>query len=325
MDDIQFNEKTHEYLRNNKQYTSVTTLLKKYNLSADYTGIPKQVLEEAAKKGKFVHKAFEDYIKLGINNDPSLLDPFIAYVNNRKIDLSRALSEEIVYEDTYEIAGTIDFQYQDNGISVIADFKSTSQIHWESVTWQISIYNFIKSKGDIYEYYTKEHKVFWIYNGKFSVRDLPLIDYEEIKKLLTANLLNQPYTYKPDYSKILSDSEETIYTQICKEINEYKTLIEDLERKREPMNNKIKDSMIQGRIHEMTLKDIVIKLSERKGARTLDRTKVEDYMKQHGEDINNYVKVGKDSVNLIVNVKDQRKYTTTIAEDIANLKKDEGV
>ena len=319
---IEFNEKTHEYTRNGKKYTSVTTLLKKYNLSADYTGIPKQVLEEAARKGKYVHKAFEDYIKMGINNDPSLLDPFIAYINNRGIDLTYAKSEEMVYEDTYEIAGTIDFQYEDNGISVIADFKNTSQIHWDSVTWQISIYNFIKSQGDIYSYYFKEQKVFWIYNGKFTVRDLPLIEFEEVKKLLTANLLGQPYTYNPDYSKILSNSEETIYTEITKEINEYKTLIADLERKREPMDNKIKESMVTAKIHEMTLQDIIVKLSERKGAKTLDATKVKEYLKQQGENIDNFMKVGKDSVNLIVKVKDTSPtYTTTISEDIANLNK----
>ena len=40
---ISFDPVTHTYTRNNVQYTSVTTLLKNYGLSADYTGIPQDV------------------------------------------------------------------------------------------------------------------------------------------------------------------------------------------------------------------------------------------------------------------------------------------
>lgn len=321
--EIDFVEDSHEYVRNGKKYTSVTNLLKKFGLAADYTKIPQNILNDAAARGKAIHKTLEDYIKKGVNNDPTLLAPFIAYCTNRNIDLSKALSEEVVYNDTYEIAGTIDFQYEDNGIYVIADFKTTSQIHWNSVTWQISIYNYMKSGGDIFKYYYKEHKVFWLCQGKFSVRDLPLIEFDEVEKLLAANLTGISYTYNPDYSAILSNSEETVYTEITKEINEYKNIIADLETKRKGLDKKIQDNMINNKIHQMTLKELTITLSERKGATTLDRKKVEKYLTDHGEQVSDFTKQGAGSVSLNVKLnptKPNNNYTT-IAEDLDAINK----
>ena len=53
---INFDETTHTYSRNGNIYTSVTTLLANYKLSANYNNIPKDVLNKAAQRGKEVHK-----------------------------------------------------------------------------------------------------------------------------------------------------------------------------------------------------------------------------------------------------------------------------
>ena len=105
-------------------------------------------------------------------------------MTNRNINLLLAKSEEVIYDDNYLIAGTVDWQYIDGDEDVIADFKTTSSIHWDSVSWQLSIYNYIKCKGDVLQYYLKKLKVVHMYNGKFSVREVPPIEYDEIVNLI---------------------------------------------------------------------------------------------------------------------------------------------
>ena len=230
---IHFDEATHTYTRNNQQYISVTTLLKNYNLSADYSNIPPDVLKKAAIRGKATHKELEDFIKLGIPGKSLDFENFNKYITARGIDLTKALSEEAIYNDDFLLAGTVDFQYRDGDQDVIADFKTTSSIHWESVSWQLSIYNYIKCSGDILMYYMKQLKVFHMYNGKLTVRDVPIIDYDAVVGLLTANLTNAPYTYTPDLSKVVSDSECVVLSTLLDIIQVQKPpfiLLENVDR-----------------------------------------------------------------------------------------------
>lgn len=289
---INFDEATHTYTRNGNQYTSVTTLLNKYGLSPSYANIPQHVLQQAAARGSNTHKVLENYIKQGLvdPNDNDLAN-FIKYVTARNINVATSISEEIVYDDTYLIAGTIDWQYIDLDEEVIADFKTTSQIHWESVTWQLSIYNFIKCKGNIIQYYIKKLKVIHISNGKLTVRELPTIDYDEVVKLLTANLAGAPYTYQPDLSNIMSNSESIMLKTIIDDIEQCETLLNDLKKKKEEMSKKITERMILHNQHECSINNIRIKYSDPTTRKTLDLEKVKQVCATLGIDINSLYKI----------------------------------
>lgn len=289
---INFDEQTHTYTRNNVPYTSVTTVLKNYGLSANYTNIPKDILDAAAQRGHVTHKALENYIKHGTMdpNDINLCN-FEKYIIARNIDLTIAKSEEIVFNDTYRIAGTIDFQYQDNGSDVIADFKTTSQIHWESVAWQLSIYAFIKCKGDIIQYYIYRLKVIHIHNGKLSVKEVPTIEYDEVVKLLNANLTGAPYTYAPDLTKIVSSSEAVMLKAILDDIDQCETLLKDLNKKKEEYSNRISERMQTNNLHQCNIDNISITYTDTTTRKTLDTQKVKELCNIHGVDISNLYKI----------------------------------
>lgn len=288
---IQFDEQTHTYTRNGNQYTSVTTLLKNYGLSPSYAGISQDVLAKAAARGNATHKALENYIKLGIMdlNNVDLCN-FEKYVIARSIDLVTAKSEEIIYDDTYLIAGTVDFQYIDNGDEVVADFKTTSQIHWESVAWQLSIYNFIKCKGDIIQYYIKKLKVFHIYNGKLSVKELPTIEYDEVVKLLNANLNGMPYTYTPDLTNIMSNSESIMLKTILDDIDQCETLLQDLNKKKEELTKKLSERMQLNGKRNVTINNIEIRYTDPSTRKTLDTQKVKDLCNIYGVNVDTLYK-----------------------------------
>lgn len=268
---IKFDEATHTYTRNNEQYTSVTTLLKQYNISADYNNIPADVLKKAAQRGNETHKAIEDYIKTG-NVTPNNvdLDNFIKYTTARGIDRSTAIAEEVVYDDTYKIAGTIDIQYTDGDEEIIADHKTTSQIHYESVAWQLSIYNYIKCKGDVIQYYIKKLKVLHYYQGKLTVKEIPPIDYDEVLKLLIAHLTNSSYSYVPDVSKIISNSESIMLKTILDDIDQCQTLLNDLNKKKEEMQEKIMERMASNGRYEVEAEGFRILYSSGNARKSID-------------------------------------------------------
>lgn len=288
---INFDEATHTYTRNNEQYTSVTTLLKQYNISADYTNIPTNVLQKAAQRGKETHKAIEDYINTGVITPNNVdLDNFIKYTIARGIDRSLAIAEEVVYDDTYKIAGTIDIQYIDNDEDIIADHKTTSQIHYESVAWQLSIYNYIKCKGDVIQYYIKKLKVLHYYQGKLVVKEIPPIDYDEVIKLLTAHLTNSSYSYTPDISKIISNSESIMLKTILDDIEQCQTLLNDLNKKKEEMQEKIMERMATNGQHEVEAEGFRILYSSGNARKSIDLTQLKIFCELNNIDIDSLYK-----------------------------------
>ena len=292
--DILFEEDTHTYTRNGANYISVTTLLKNYGLSAHYSAqIPDAVMKHAATRGKNVHKALENFIKQGIvDTTINEVVTFEKYITNQNIDLQLAISEEVVYNDKYLIAGTIDFQYFDStNTYVIADFKTTSSIHWESVAWQLSIYNYMKCNGDLLEYYTNKLMVYHMRDTKLSVREVPLIDFSEVEKLLQANLMNAPYTYHPDLSKIISNSEGVVLQQLCEEIKQYTTILKELQAKKEKLTQKIMHNMVATSTPAFITNGLKITYSPVVPVEKLDSKKVKQFCEQNNIDYSQFISI----------------------------------
>ena len=140
--EMQFNADTHEYELNGEKYISVTQLLKKHGLSPDYSKIPTETLNAAAEKGKVIHNEIDRYIKSGEVGFTPELGYFIDLCDDYK--LTPTSSEVIVYNTEYKVAGTIDlWGFCENNAIFIADHKTTSTLHTESLSWQLSLYRFL--------------------------------------------------------------------------------------------------------------------------------------------------------------------------------------
>jgi len=287
---MHFDEATHTYTRNNQVYISVTTLLKKYGLSADYSGIPPHILAQAAAAGNAVHKSLENYI-LGTNDGSDAVKLLDQYVVNRGIDLKKAKSEELVYDDLYKVAGTVDFQYEDGGENIIAEFKTTSKIHYDAVTWQLSIYNYLINKGDVLAYYFKKLKVFhFTKTNKLTVKDLPLIDFDTVKALLDTHAQGKDqFVYTPVHS-IISDTEERILADLITERDKYKEVIQQLETKIDDIVNVVKDKMIKQDIHQHLTDNLIYTYIGPTTRTALDQTKVKEYITAKGDKVEDFMK-----------------------------------
>lgn len=301
---MNFDEQKHEYTHNNTKYTSVTELIRKYGLSANYDGVPPDVLAKAAARGKATHKSLEEYVKgnhaeLNITSEVDLLHN---YVQTRGIDMSTAKAEEIVYDDTYHIAGTVDFQYVDGPDRVVADFKTTSQLHVDAVAWQLSIYNFILAKGDIMTYYFNKLKVFHYTTSKLYVRDVYLVDYDAVKQLLEANQRGDAtFNYvKPNV--VIAPSDEQLIGQILTELMTHKEVVDKLESELNTLLDKVKTNMVNSNDYTFNNDTMMINYVHPQQRKSLDTNKVKQYLSNQGENLDDYMKetTTKDGVKAVL-------------------------
>jgi len=284
-----FDEQEHKYTHNGDEYTSVTQLIKKFGLSANYASIPADVLAKAASKGKAIHKGLELYVKgdksmIGLVSEVDLFD---AYVQQKGMDLTQAQSELIIYNEDYKIAGTIDIVYQEDNSEIIADFKATSNLYVDSVAWQLSLYNYIKTKGDMLKYYFNKLKVYWFNSGRLSIKDIYHIEFEAIEALLEAHKNGTDFDYiKP--IKVIAPSQEVLVGQILKEIELCDQQKEKLQAELKIHLNQIKQNFITHK--EYSFKNSVFSLSYLDSGikRTLNQTKVKEFLEKQGENLDDY-------------------------------------
>lgn len=289
---MKFDEQKHEYERNGTVYTSVTQLLKKYGLSASYDGVPTDVLAKAANKGKTIHK----YLELYINGDKSMLgtssevDLFDNYVKTRGIDLAMTKSEQIVYDDKYKIAGTVDVQYADGADSIIADFKTTSQLHVDAVAWQLSIYNYLLSKGDVMSYYFNKLKVFHYTGTKLYVKDIYLVDFDAVQQLLEANLRGDATFNYVKSTNLVGGSDEQLIGQILTELRSHKDVVDKLEGELDVLLDKVKQKMVTTKDYSFYNDNYVINYVHPQTRQSLDQAKVKQFLIDKGEKVEDYTK-----------------------------------
>lgn len=175
--DITFIKETHTYLFNGKELKSCTQLLSEVGISPSYEKVNEELLNQARERGEQVHKEIEDYSKLGINTESHELTNFIKFLYENNYEVVG--SEVIVHNDDY--AGTIDLILLDitNDKYIIADIKTTSVIHTESVSWQNSIYIYLSQLPII-----KSLCIHFDKEGEIDVEELEIKSEFNVKTLL---------------------------------------------------------------------------------------------------------------------------------------------
>lgn len=235
---INFDEKTHTYTNENGEVLiSVTQLLKLAGISPNYDFVNEEVLKAAAEKGSLIHKEIEDYIKKGEIGFTKELHEFITYVKEQRFKI--LASEKQVHND--KVAGTIDLIYQDsNGKVIYVDFKTTSTIHKQAVSYQLSIYKDLdkNSEHEIDADYEDAGLEVWhfLQDGSLEVRSVMEISDVALNKLYESIATGQP----------IEKTEEE--KQFLKELYDAEKVIAYYENERklaEENRNKVRDKIIE--------------------------------------------------------------------------------
>ena len=146
---IKFDEKSHTYTHKdtNEKFISVTTLLGKYKQPFDREGHSKRVADRegvtqemvlemweqeknrACKRGTDIHKLLEDYINFGdVEDNYGWLCKSYDKAVERSIDsFKNVISENLLYDEEFKVAGTADLIYEHKNEFTIGDFKTNKK------------------------------------------------------------------------------------------------------------------------------------------------------------------------------------------------------
>lgn len=241
---LEFNETNHTYTFNGKVLISTTQLMRKHNLSPNYDMVNPEVLQAKAKKGTLIHKEIENFIKenqLGFTDE---LYEFQKYVKTH--NLTSIKSETMVCNDI--VAGTIDLMFIENDRPIIADIKTTSVVHKEAVSWQLSIYRYLYLSyvdGNIVpvkesEYNDVTGQVFHFNKeGELNVEEIPLKPYSDIERLFNCERLGMQFTLEIDEAE--NSLQNVVHLE--KIINELNEKVEFAKKQQEEFKKTLMEAM----------------------------------------------------------------------------------
>ena len=219
---LEFNEEKHEYTLDGKKLISVTQLMQKHNLAPSYAGVSTDVLNAKAERGTLIHQEIEDYIKKKEIGFTPELSKFMDFI--KKNEYRVEASEKRVNNDI--VAGTIDLIMNCYGSPIIADIKTTSKLHDEAVSWQLSIYlwlylDYDKREPDPNWNDYKGQAFHFTSVGGLRVVDIPLKPVEEVEKLMECERKGE--IYKCEVKEVDVDDNQ------IQQIAELEQIIKDLD------------------------------------------------------------------------------------------------
>ncbi|MFA6726927.1 MAG: hypothetical protein WCS17_01780 [Prevotella sp.] len=181
---VLFDSLTHSYFVGENELIGVTSLMKKHGLSPDYGGISENTLAFAAARGTAIHTMLEDYDNGEIVAQPlaltydydgveqhSTLEAKNELKAYKELNLNVIRSEYLV-SDNQTVATSIDKVLAVDGEDMavdLADIKTTSKLHTDSLAWQLSICAYL----------------FELQNPKIKVRNLYGVHVREGKAVKT--------------------------------------------------------------------------------------------------------------------------------------------
>ena len=185
MNDLVFDPQTHTYTLDGKDLISVTQLMKKHGLSPNYNGVDEEVLKASAVRGTLIHKEIENYIKKGEIGFTDECAEFVSYVRENNIAI---MGSEVTFHNDI-VAGTCDLIINsEKGYLIVADIKTTSTLHKESVAWQLSLYAYLSGNKMM-----NHGQAFHFSKDGLKVVDIELKPVEEVEKLLECERKGEIY------------------------------------------------------------------------------------------------------------------------------------
>lgn len=137
---IEYIDECHLYLVDGVILPSITQILK-IKFGHKYDDVPKEVLSRAADKGTAVHKAIEDYCKLGLDSDLLELRNFKFLQKQYKFEVLDNEVPVILFKDDIPVAcGRLDLVLKIGNDVGLGDIKRTSILDKEYLAYQLNLY-----------------------------------------------------------------------------------------------------------------------------------------------------------------------------------------
>ena len=209
---VTFIEETHQYFLGKKQLKGITGTLIRKAFPDTYKDIPESVLMKATERGGMIHNSFELFCTVfdsDINMYPNPTEEIRAF-NSMLVSYGlHHVDSEYLVTDSENFASAIDGVFADSdGNIYLVDYKTTSTLHYDNVSLQLSIYArwFEEQNPDLK---VKELVCMWFKNGQSRFQPLPRVSEEKIDALIKAYLEDDhDYKYEVEVPEAFSSTEQ---------------------------------------------------------------------------------------------------------------------
>lgn len=231
---VTFIEESHQYFLGDKELKGVTGTLIKKAFPDTYKNIPEYVLMKAAERGGLIHNTFETFCSIfdaDINKYPNPTEELRAFYSMLVSFGLHYVASEYLVTDGENFASAIDGIFADDeGNIYLVDYKTTSTLHYDNVSLQLSIYAkwFEEQNPDLK---VKEIVCMWFKNGQSKFQPLPRVADWQIDDLINAYLADDAeYQYKVEVPEQFSALEQE-YRLITARIDAMKIVQDGLKEK----------------------------------------------------------------------------------------------
>jgi hypothetical protein len=264
MEEIIFCEENHTYTSESRQYRGITGILVKYLFPDKYKDIPDAILEKAKQRGTTCHNQME----MWINGFPyeSQNDEVVKMQN--LLNGRNFTHSELLVSDYKNFATKIDAVEESEEGIILWDWKTTSTLDKEYLSWQLSIcayfyeMNFNKKVIQLMAGYITDKKV--------EIVPIVRIAEEHVIALLDAAANDEPFFINPLKTDILN--QEAVLNEIYNcEKREKEAKIQGEELKAWLLNK-----MIEKGLKRIETDRMLLTVKEPYESETLDSKKVKE-------------------------------------------------
>lgn len=290
---VNFDEKTHTYTNEDgRTLISVTTLLKKYGLAPDYSGVPEEILMKKAERGTMVHEEIEDYIKNNVIGFSAELSSFIKYTIDNNIKIIK--SEEVVNNDI--VAGKFDLLCMRDGKLIRVDYKTTSSVHRQECSWQLSCYDYLDSiKADALEVWHFSE------DGKMKIIAVPFVKTEFIENMFASERSGGLVEFNAP-TVTVTDTQLEIIEEATRIIERAKRDADEAKKRLEDVNAAIMKAMTENCVKTFENDVVKITLVDAYTKSAIDTTKLKKEMPDIAE---KYTRVSEVKASLKITLKEE--------------------
>ena len=304
-----FDEAAHTYTLDGVRLSGVTAIVK-WMFPDTYKDIPQSVLEKAAEHGSLIHKKCEQYDNCGFGDDlPEVRD----YVRLKRENGLTTIENEYLVDDGKDIASSIDvvFDKDGSGMYSLADIKTTSKIHKDNVTLQLSIYAYLfekcnkgKKVGRLFVIWLPKEQY-----GTAELMELKRIGSADCKKIVKAYVAKEDATpYREKYfggveaSTEIEPIEEALPVMLKDaedEIIKIETKLKQIEERKKELKEGLYELMVQHNVKKWQSERLQIIRKLESTRESVDTAKVK---KQYPEVYADCLKVSKVKGSITINV-----------------------
>lgn len=304
-----FDEAAHTYTLDGVRLSGVTAIVK-WMFPDTYKDIPQSVLEKAAEHGSLIHKKCEQYDNCGFGDDlPEVRD----YVRLKRENSLTTIENEYLVDDGKDIASSIDvvFDKDGSGMYSLADIKTTSKIHKDNVTLQLSIYAYLfekcnkgKKVGRLFVIWLPKEQY-----GTAELMELGRIGSADCKKIVKAYIAKEDATpYREKYfggieaSTEIEPIEEALPATLKDaedEIIKIETKLKQMEERKKELKEGLYELMVQHNVKKWQSEKLQIIRKLESTRECVDTAKVK---KQYPEVYADCLKVSKVKGSITINV-----------------------